>query len=299
MMAHLAVNVLGTLQIAVADAPLARFESDKVRALLAYLTVEADRPHRREALIGLFWPDSPEEAARHSLRQALSNLRRAIGDHTAQPPYLLTTRDDIRFNTDSDYALDVADFNAQLAAREGHAHPRSIVCGDCVPHLQQAVALYRGKFLQEFFLEDSAEFEEWALVQREALHQRALDALILLADYFEQHRNWPAARSHAARQLELDPWREEAHRQFMRVLMREGQRSAALAQYETCQRVLSKELGIEPARETRELYERIRSGNWLQPTASDLLTSSTSLPLPVSNLPAQLTSFIGRERELA
>src|SRR5512134_2489518 len=109
MMARLAVNVLGTLQIAVADAPLARFESDKVRALLAYLSVEADRPHRREALIGLFWPDSPEESARHSLRQALSNLRRAIGEHTAQPPYLLTARDDVHFNPDSDYALDVAD----------------------------------------------------------------------------------------------------------------------------------------------------------------------------------------------
>src|SRR5512137_411041 len=123
MMARLAVNVLGALQIAVANAPLVRLDSDKVRALLVYLAVEADRPHRREALIGLFWPDSSEESARHSLRQALSNLRHAIGDHTARPPYLLTTRDDIRFNPASDYTLDVTDFNAQLATRESHAHP--------------------------------------------------------------------------------------------------------------------------------------------------------------------------------
>ena len=92
-----------------------------------------------------------------------------------------------------------------------------------IAQLEEAVALYRGKFLEEFFLEDSAEFEDWVLVQREALHRRALDALATPATYYEQRRDFAAARGNLARQLELDPWYEEAHRQGMRALALDGQ----------------------------------------------------------------------------
>src|SRR5512143_336358 len=114
-MAHLTLGVLGAIQVTLADGETAKFRSDQTRALLAYLAVEADRPHRREALTGLLWPDEPEEAARHNLRQALVNLRKAIGDHTANPPYLLSTPDEIRFNPASNYTLDLAEFDAHLA----------------------------------------------------------------------------------------------------------------------------------------------------------------------------------------
>lgn len=86
----------------------------------------------------------------------------------------------------------------------------------------------------------------------------------------------------AMRLLALDPWREEAHRQMMRLLARSGQRSAALAQYETCRRLLAQELGVEPSPETTALYERIRTA-----------------PERRHNLPVEVTSFVGREAELA
>ncbi len=309
-MAHLRLGVLGSLQVTLTDGSTARFESDKTRALLAYLAVEADCPHRRDALIGLLWPDETEQTARHNLRQALFSLRQTIGDSTAQPPYLYITRDEIQFNTASDYALDVASFNAHLAACASHAHSRLDACVVCAPRLQQAVDLYRGKFLQEFFLEDSAEFEEWALARRETLHQRALDALTDLANYYEQHGDLGATRRCALRQLELDPWREQAHRQMMRVFALEGQYGAAIAQYETCRRVLAEELGVEPSSETRELYERISSGslklevgswNKIPREASNLHVErlTSNVQPPTFHLPTQLTPFVGRERELA
>ena len=121
-MAHLMLDVLGAFQVTLTDGSTARFESDKTRALLVYLAAEADRPHRREALVGLLWPDEPEQSARHNLRQALFSLRQTIGDPAAQPPYLLISRDDIQFNPASDFALDVASFEAQLAACAGHTH---------------------------------------------------------------------------------------------------------------------------------------------------------------------------------
>ena len=105
--------------------------------------------------------------------------------------------------------------------------------------LEELIMLYRGEFLQGFFLEDSVEFEEWTLVQRESLHQHVLDACSDLANYYELHGDYQAARRHALRQLELDPWREEAYGQMMRALALDGQRTAALAHYETCRRVLA------------------------------------------------------------
>src|SRR5512136_809254 len=111
-MAHLSIEVLGSLQVSLDNTLITSLESVKVGALLAYLAVEADRPHRREQLVGLLWPESPEQIARHNLRQALFNLRLATGDRTARPPYLLISRDAIQFNRASDFSLDLAQFNA-------------------------------------------------------------------------------------------------------------------------------------------------------------------------------------------
>lgn len=294
-MANLTLGLLGSLQVMVADAPITSFESDKARALLAYLAVESHRPHRRESLLGLLWPDCPEVTARRNLRQALYGVRLAVGDHAANPPYLLIARDEIQFNTASDHSLDVAGFNAHLAATEVHPHARLEACGICAARLEQAVALYRGKFLEQFFLKDSAEFEEWALVQRESLHRRALEALRHLANYHEQQADYDEAREYGTRQLELDPWREEAHRQVMRALALNGQRSGALRQYETCRRVLAKEMGIEPSTETHELYEEIRRGALLPKPQ----TSIVDIPMTPRAFPALLTPFVGREHELA
>ncbi|GEM_PF-4922558 len=69
----------------------------------------------------------------------------------------------------------------------------------------------------------------------------------------------PKLARQSLRQIEIEPYREEAHQQLMRILARSGQRSAALAQYEKCRRILAQELGLEPAQETRALYEHIRS----------------------------------------
>ena len=84
-MVHLSLSFLGPFQVTRDGQPITGFESSRVRALLAYLAVEADRPHSRESLVGLLWPDWPQPSATANLRQALANLRRAIGDRQTQP----------------------------------------------------------------------------------------------------------------------------------------------------------------------------------------------------------------------
>jgi len=204
-MARLAISLLGPLEVRLDGRAITALAYDKVWALLAYLAVEADRPHRRDALIGLLWPDQADHAARTNLRQALTQLRHAIGDHTAQPPFLLIARETIQFNRSSDYDLDMARFTTLLAACDAHPHRHPETCTTCARRRSEAAELYRGGFLEEFFLSDAAPFEEWALVKREGLRDRGLSTLALLADYDERRGAYEQARRCAQRQLQLDP----------------------------------------------------------------------------------------------
>ncbi|MBN1993071.1 MAG: tetratricopeptide repeat protein [Anaerolineae bacterium] len=259
------------------------FAYNKVRALLAYLAVEAEHFHRRETLATLFWPDQTPKLARQNLRQSLATLRRAINDQNVSPPFLLIDGDTVQFNCSNQTWLDVADFRTHLEA-DGHVHPYPDIesCQSCIQHMAQAVALYKGEFLADLLLGDSVEFETWAIACRERFHIQALTALYHLTRHHLRRGEYNQAQTYALQQMELDPYREEAHRQLMRILACTGQRGAALTQYETCCRILSEELGAEPSRQTQALYKRIRS-------------AGTRCP---HNLPPQLTSLIGREGEL-
>ena len=245
-------------------------------------------PIGREKLAGLLWPEHPERNARHSLNQALFDLRRVTGDRHAAPSFLLITRQTLQFNPQSDHWLDVTAFVERLDACEAHPHRRLATCDVCNERLRKAVSLYRGDFLEGFSLPDSAAFEEWALLERERLQRLAVDTLRRVAECHERRGEYEEALGYTRRWLELEPWQEEAHRWLMRVLALSGQRNAALAQYEACRSVLGEELGVEPGQEIATLYERIRDGTELD----DL---SRTAP---HNLPAQLTPFVGRETEL-
>lgn len=277
--------------MALGGEPVTDFATDKARALLAYLVLESDRPHRRDALAGLLWPDEPESRARQNLRQALSYLRQAIGDQDQDVPFLLTSRRTIQFNRDSDHWLDVAEFAALVEASERHRHRRLESCLPCVHRLEEMADLYQGDFLKQFFLSDSSVFEEWASLKREWFHREIISALRYLTRHYERRGDYGRAQAYAWRQISLEPWREEAHRRLMRLLALDGQRSAALAQYEACRQALTEELGVEPTDETKGLYEQLRAA------ASEQIPELR--PHGHCPLPPSPTPFVGREAELA
>jgi predicted ATPase/DNA-binding SARP family transcriptional activator len=285
------MSFLGPFEVRLDDEVVTEFGTDKARALLAYLVIETGSPHSRENLAALLWADRPKQAALQNLRQTLTRLGRAIVNQDATPPFLSITRQTVTFNPDSDYWLDVEAFEDLITATKQHRHRRLEVCRPCIQRLRAAVALYRGDLLADFSLPDSLPFDEHVLVKRERLHSQAVEALYSLATYHERRGEYEQARAYAWRQVELEPWREEAHRQLMRALAASGERSAALAQYQTCHRMLTQELNLEPGDETRKLYELIQTGG----DAIEILRS----PTLSHNLPAQPTPFVGRETELA
>ena len=226
-MPHLGMELLGGFRVTLDGAPLTTFESNKVRALLAYLAVELQRPHPRESLAALLWPDWPDRAALSNLRYALSDLRKVSGDRGADPPFLLISREAIQFNAESDHALDVAEFTR-------------LADGQDVEQMEQAIALYKGEFLEGFSVGDAAPFEGWARLKREQFHRAFLDTLHRLAAALERCGEFGHALPYAWRQVEVEPLDESAQRQLMRLLALSGRRGEALARYEACRGVLEK-----------------------------------------------------------
>lgn len=296
-MPKLSVHLLGSFQVLLDGELLTGFATDKVRALLAYLAVDAARPHRREMLMGLLWPEYPQSKARQSLRQTLARLRQASGDdRESRTPFFLANRETLRLNPESEHWSDVATFTALVESCKGHQHRSLAGCFLCLQRMQEMVDLYRGDFLDEFFLEDSEPFEEWVLLTREWLHREVVLALAHLADYHERRGDCAQARAKTWRQIELDPWREESHRRLMRLLAVDGQRSAALAQYAACQRSLAEDLGVEPAESTTALYAQIRDAERF---GLDFQSRRTPGPAPFHvELPAMHAPFVGRTAEL-
>jgi DNA-binding SARP family transcriptional activator/tRNA A-37 threonylcarbamoyl transferase component Bud32 len=205
-------------------------------ALLALLAVAGERGCTRDKLMAYLWPESTSEAARHGLQQLLYYLRRqAHGE-------LFLGTDPLRLNAEA-ITSDVAEFDAALAAGS----------------LSEAVALYRGPFLDGFFLGDSAAFEEWAAQERSRLataHAAALYRLARQAGAAEQHTleiaHWRALVS-------ADPLSERAATGLIRALAAGGDWTAALQHARAYEARLRAELPTPPAVSPIALVERLRA----------------------------------------
>jgi DNA-binding SARP family transcriptional activator/predicted ATPase/Tfp pilus assembly protein PilF len=291
-MNRLSLTLFGGFAAETQTGTVPHFTTDKVRALLAYLALRPDSPLRREALAGILWPDYPESLARQNLRQTLSRLRKSVDE--AQPglgeALLDVSRQAVALQGRW-CSADAALYWEHLQAVDDHRHGAISDCPVCLVRLEEAVALYRrGDFLAGLSLPDAPPFEEWLLQQREQLYQRQLAALEQLALAYEKQGAFEAAYRHAMWQIEIEPWREKAHRQVMRLLANNGQRSQALAHYESCRQILADELGVEPEAETRELWQQIKEEALRLPAARRTRTH---------HFPSQLTPFVGREEVLA
>lgn len=298
-MPHLTLHLLGAPAIERDGAPVV-MDTRKATALLAYLAVTG-RAQGREALAALLWPEYDDEHARAALRRTLSTLRAAVGEAC-----LAVDREMVSLISAAGLWVDIAEFRARLAACRTHGHPPAEVCPACLPLLAEAAALYRGDFLAGFTLRDSAEFDDWQFAQAESLRGELAGALEKLAAGRAAQGDYAAALDAARRWLALDPLREEAHRQVMRLYAWADQRNAALRQYRECVRILEEELGVAPLAETTELYEAIKGHRLPAPATLDPSgfrkpesSPRSAAALPPSREPAGMLPLVGRGAELA
>lgn len=261
------LRTLGVLDLRRADgtAVQAVLQQPKRTALLVYLAMSpAGAFQRRDTLLALFWPDSGEASARHSLSQAVYKLRQALGSDA-----LLTRGDEEVGLASGIVRCDVSAFLS--AANEGrHA---------------DALELYVGGFLTGLHLDEAGEFDRWVETERSALRQVATHAAWTLA--LEQLRRGAVmeAKRTAKRAVDLDPTDEASARGFLRELADAGEASIALEFYEHVKGVLALEFDLEPSRETKAVLDRARQRAHVDaeydlepvPIASPLVSAAKSL----------------------
>lgn len=206
-------------------------------ALLVYLASSPRRTRSRDQLVALLWADRPETAARHSLREAVRQLRAALGEAG-----IVTEGQQLRL-ADGVVRLDTERFAALAAA------------GD----LEGAAALAHGDFLEGFGVPDAGAFEDWLAAERPQWRRRCLDALTQAAARRLRAGDTTAAQALADRALALDPCAEDAARAAMSAAALAGDRTLALQVFDELGRRLRQALGTEPSPVTRELEARIRS----------------------------------------
>ena len=247
-MSKIRVRLLGGVEVWAGDQQVGSFESQKVRALLAYLACHRRRSFSPDHLAGLLWPEREPEAARHALHQAVSDLRSRLGDGGSS---LIRTHPlEIGFDPNRDCWLDVEAFEEALHAGNGSeaADPH---------HLSTAVQLYRGELLAGFFAKDCPGFEDWLVAEQTRLREAAVDGLRRLIESYRRRGEYRFGVHYARRLVAIEPLSQEAHRELMRLFALSGQRNRALAHYEELLNLLREELGVEPLPETRALYESI------------------------------------------
>jgi DNA-binding SARP family transcriptional activator/TolB-like protein len=281
----LQISLLGPLVIESDHRRLGKLPR-KARALMAYLATQVGRPISRERLSDLLWPYQGSEQARHSLRNCLLELRKALGEGARH--HLLAEFANCRLQ---EIDTDLHRFE-QLSRSQDRAE------------LLVAAELYRSEFLADFVI-DSEPFQEWLASERDRtldLICSILQRLTALQDEAGEHE---AAIRSARRLASLDPLSEIGQRALIRAYARAGRRPEALRQYRTCAEILKRELGVAPDAETQALANEIaRSGaivtgmGALSPARIGEDRSAPVITAPTRQAagPASLMPEIGRPR---
>ncbi len=276
------IQLLGGFRIWVGDRAVqdAEWRLRKAKALIKLLTLSPSHRLHREQIIDALWPDADPQAAAINLRHALHMARRTLGPADESRRYLQAHGELILLCPGGDLRADVEGFEAAALAAAGASDP--------APY-RRALRLYTGELLPE------DRYEEWTQNRRERLRALHLGLLLNLSRIYAERGELNHSIEALERVVVEDPTHEDAHTDLMRLYVLVGDRHRALGQYELLREALRRDLDSEPNEATEHLYHEMLAGG-LPTSGGSRESSSSALP---GNLPTRLTSFIGRERQVA
>lgn len=287
----LQIYLFGPLRLRYQEQPVKFAALPKSLPLLADLLLNRTKPIPRTTLAFTHWPDCSEAEARSNLRRHLYELRRVLPTPDDDRPWLLVDNNTVQWNSQADYWCDVVAFEE---------------AGADLPALAQAVQLYTGDLLPELY-------DDWLFGVRERLRNRFFALLGQLLTGAQKSGDYVTAIDYAQQILQHDPLREDIVRELMTLRHASGDRAGALQEYQRFAQRLRAELDIAPMVETSALYDTLArqaatpatvTAPLLAPTVVTTTPPTPPTPTvaeaqPLHNLSAPLTSFIGREAEVA
>ena len=240
-MAFLHLELLGDFRLRTESGALITISARKSQAMLAYLAVKPAQLVSRDKMAGLLWSSTAPEQARQSLRQTLSTLRRELAA-VSQQKILVEEGDFLSLDANAVHC-DVVEFESLVATGTAEA-------------LDPATRLYGGDFLDGFQI-DEEKFDQWVLAERDRLHRMALRAHAQLVEQLARSGSIDEAVAVAQQALRVDPLQESMHRTLMKLYQQSGDLLNALQQFDSCAKILRRELDVEPDAETRALQQEI------------------------------------------
>nr|WP_221494277.1 BTAD domain-containing putative transcriptional regulator [Actinomadura coerulea] len=268
---------MGPLEVA-RDGVRVPIGAGRQRALLAALLIDAGQIVSVDALARRLWGDDPPRGARNAVQNYVLRLRRTLG-----PDVVVTDRRGYMIKALPD-AVDARRFDALV--REGAAASSARDHDRAAELLGEALALWRGEPLADLPAEQFQDVVAALCERHLAAREQWIDAVM--------HCGRPADVLPELRRLtERHPFRERFWAQLMLALYRCGRQGEALERYREVSRLLAEELGIDPGDELRTLHQRILT------SAPELAAIRRGSPGEGGHLPAETTSFVGREMELA
>jgi DNA-binding SARP family transcriptional activator len=240
-MTSMRLELLGDLLIRSGDGALVTIGAKKSQALLAYLAMKPSQHVSREKLASLLWSSTGPDQARQSLRQTLSTIRKELSQIAPKQKVLVEEGD--LLSLDRSVSCDVPELESLITINTEAA-------------LKQGIELYRGDFLDGFAINEER-FDQFVVGERDRLHRLAIRAHAQLVELQSRRGALDEAIGTAQRSLRLDILQEPMHRMLMRLYLESGDIVEALQQYETCLKVLKRELRIEPDTDTKALQREI------------------------------------------
>jgi DNA-binding SARP family transcriptional activator/TolB-like protein len=257
------LQTLGSLDLRAAEGaafqPVLR--QSKRLALLAYLCIEKPGQfHRRDHLLGLFWPESDLRGGRASLSQAVHFLRQYLGKDA------IINRGDEEIGVGPDIWCDAAAFQAHVSAGR----------------YAEAMELYHGDLLAGVFVEQADGFEQWLEQKRDTFQRDAMRSCAALADVADAEGRWDDVVAWLRRAISYFPYDESLHRRLIAALDGSGDRAAALRVYDELEETLRREFEAEPSAETKELINAVRARTEAQVVSVQETTSRRTFLTPVA-----------------
>lgn len=254
-------------------------KSRKGQALLFYLATQPHTTFIREHLHGLLWDDVSADFARRNFNTMLSRLRTELPIDCFEG-----SRDQLGWHTDDTVTTDIGEFLERIDSAETK-HPSTTDDGPMTEEQKQswyeAIALWRGPFLAGFSC-DSATYEEWMTGERHRWEIRMFSTITRLVDAEISDGRWAQVVNLARQALQINPLQESLHRAAMEALFRQGNRSAALAQFELCRHALNEQLRSEPDAMTTALYQSIKASKTAAAGNKPLVSNGEDTSTPSS-----------------
>jgi DNA-binding SARP family transcriptional activator len=240
-MTVLYLELLGDFRLRSESGALVTISAKKSQAMLAFLGVKPAQLVSRDKMASLLWSSTAPEQARQSLRQTLSTLRKELGQVSTHK--ILVEEGDFLSLDASLIHVDVVEFEGLIATGTAEA-------------LDPATRLYAGDFLDGFQI-DEERFDQWVIAERDRLHRLTLRAHGQLIEQLSRSDALDEAIAVAQRSLRIDPLQEAMHRTLMKLYIRSGDLLNALQQFDTCARLLRRELDVEPDAETKAVQQEV------------------------------------------